>query len=764
MKLKKLLKGIFTTIFSICMAMGIGGLISVAEAKAETAFTEKDVTLQWAIKDNRTVVGDDTNVVFVYVTPKENCGAYYNPIAEGEKTRWILTDYDEATVAAAGSDILSLLEINGTSVRAILNDDTIPTYTAFNGGDGTFDTKSPPVMVVAEGSFNDFGFGLYIHKDYIKSVNDGTLDGFTFTFKNGIVWNTVDGYALKNSDDVVFTYGETTNTFVLESKGEIDVTKKTKIHYWATSTSNGTANPSNTFLINFGQGVNVKPYATSGAYHIYLNDNATKNECDVMSYVQLNGVTLRSIVGDNGKAGSNSWQASTGDGFGLNTFVPVQLKSWDYSDMGLNGFELLVTQEYIDEACGGIENLKITVMEGIAWRNTDNKILTTTQTITYKPTSDAVEPAVNVNKYFEKDLEKVDITDSVTIPSNVQVTENATYWDIYGIMADGNGLFNFTNTWAPFSGERQDNTGKGVQLWLNDNATTNACDLASYIYLNGKSIRAYINAGGYTEKTQHFMGLSLCADGIWGGLRLQVTKEWLTKYNNGTLEGLEITLKTGFEWDNVELKTFYTTGDIAWEYKDGVFSRFVRRTYTVTFDGGEPIEILGGEKLSQNQIPENPIKESTAETEYTFKGWYYTDTDGEEYIFKPDKYPVMTDMELYPKFTSANRKYIVTLLKEDGTVYATQEVAHGATIELQDVPVKEGYTGEWIYQGDGKEPLSMPMQNIVYKVQYTATEHPVDEVPKENGCGAAIVGVPLIGLVTAVCALTIRRKKRNGNV
>lgn len=347
---------------------------------------------------------------------------------------------------------------------------------------------------------------------------------------------------------------------------EVDVTRSTKVHYWSNTVDKGTTNPNYTFLINFGKGINVKPYATSGS-HIYLNDNATKNECDVMSYVQLNGVTLRSVVGANGSSGSSKgWSASTDSGFGLPGFAPIQLKSWNFDgsdDWNLNGFELLITQEYIDEACNGIENLEITVMEGIAWKNTDNQILKTTSTVTYK----MADPTKKGSPSYSLDrvLEKLDITDSVKTISLSETKD--TYYVFYSALSGA--------TWAPYCGASSTNPGKGVQLFLNDNANTNGCDLASYVLIDGVSARTLVQDSSYTQYAQYeisaFKPIVVCADGYWGGLRLQLTKEYVEKHHGGSLEGLEITLKAGFTWDNVEYKTLYTTEDITWKYKDGAF-------------------------------------------------------------------------------------------------------------------------------------------------------------------------------------------------
>ena len=174
--------------------------------------------------------------------------------------------------------------------------------------------------------------------------------------------------------------------------------------------------------------------------------------------------------------------------------------------------------------------------------------------------------------------------------------------------------------------------------------------------------------------------------------------------------------------------------EVEFRYSEGVF----KRVCLITFDGGEVIEALEGERLPQEKVPANPTKASTAEKTYVFKGWYYQYTDGLEYVFETDKFVVLSNMDLRSKFAEENKKYTVMFLNENGETVAMQEVSCGEEICLQDMPKKEHYTGVWVYQGEN-EPSVMPAEDICYKAQYTATTYTVTFY--KNAVGTEVLAV-----------------------
>lgn len=99
-----------------------------------------------------------------------------------------------------------------------------------------------------------------------------------------------------------------------------------------------------------------------------------------------------------------------------------------------------------------------------------------------------------------------------------------------------------------------------------------------------------------------------------------------------------------------------------------------------------------------------PMMDSTVTDDFVFVGW-------DKEITAVEGNAVYTAV-----FDAIPRKYLVTYIA-DGVTIKNQYVAYGLAIELIDVPVKEGYDGEW----DGV-PDTMPAENIVIRAKYIAKE------------------------------------------
>ena len=749
MKTKKLLTGILAGLASVCIALGIGNVNTTQSKAEETTFTEVDVTEDIYVHFWEGSEEKDGYQFLINVYPPDGDGTSYN--INGYSGNGSALYFNE-TPDVNGCDVMKYIQVNGVTIRDVVGESGTAgsqvnggSYTSTNSEFGENGKLAPfRLRTMRFSSMKLNTFDLYISADYIENVVGG-LENLEITVKAGIEWKTMpnkDGVnqLMKTTRDRTFVITENTmspkvgtSTYLSpKTFEEVDITKKVKIHYWANTEANGTENPNYTFLINFGAGINVKPFAQNGT-HFYFNDHASDyaklNGGDLMEYLQINGVTAREVVGADGEGGANNgWAQSTDSGFTVKAFAPIQLKSWNYKEgnLDLNGFELVLTKEFIDKTCGGIDNLEITLEEGFVWKTKSDKALKITQTFTYEAPENAT-PAVNPNKYFDIKLPKVDITDAI---GGLTVSPFEKFYSI-------NGMVSGTETWAPFCGTSTDDPGRGTSMYLNDHANDNGCDLASYILINGVSARSVMGDTSYNDFTtlewtnnKIFKPIVINADGRNGNISIEITKEYLERNNNNTLEGLEITLKTGFEWKNIDNKVLYTTKDITWKYKTDKFE--VKSACTVTFEGYDPIEVLSGDMIPADKIPADPTKESTAEKTFTFKGWYYTDNSGEEFVFKPDQYPVLEDMTLYPVFKEETRKYTVTLLNENGETVSTQEIACGSQIQLQEVPTKAHYTGTWVFQG-GQEPLVMPKEDVTYKAVYTAIEYTVTFYKAETG-------------------------------
>ena len=109
--------------------------------------------------------------------------------------------------------------------------------------------------------------------------------------------------------------------------------------------------------------------------------------------------------------------------------------------------------------------------------------------------------------------------------------------------------------------------------------------------------------------------------------------------------------------------------------------------YDVVIGEAEAVKVAYGAKLEK---PEDPTKEPTADTVYTFDGWYNGDN---KWNFETDT--VTGNVTLVAKFNETVRKYDVVIGEA-----AAIKVAYGAKLEKPEDPTKET-TASTIYAFDG---------------------------------------------------------------
>ena len=577
MKRKTLWTGILAGLASICIALGFGCLGTTQQVIAdETTFTEVDVTNDIRVHYWDGSKEKDGYQFLINVYPTNGDGTSYN--INGYSGNGSALYFNE-TPDVNGCDVMKYIQVNGVTIRDVVGESGTAgsqvnggSYTSTNSEFGENGKLAPfRLRTMRFSSMKLNTFDLYISADYIENVVGG-LENLEITVKAGIEWKTMpnkDGVnqLMKTTRDRTFEMTEermspmaNVDKFLTEKATftEVDMTKSLTIRYWANTESNATENPNYTFLLLLGANVNVKPLVTNGI-HFYYNDHADwgrQNGGDMMEYLQINGVTARDVVGSNGTSGtSNGWAQSTDSGFAVNAFAPIQLKTWNYSGLNFNGFELIMTKEFIDETCGGLANVEITLKEGFTYKNTDYQLLKFTRTYTYEMPAE-----VKTNATFTQKFDKVDITDKMGELSIHSINDGA-YYSINGMTLD-------TELWAPFCQGIQ-----GESMYLNDHATSNGCDLASFIYVNGIETRSVMGDTSYTQNASvnmaKFRPFVVNVDARNNAISLEITKEYLDKNCNGTTEGLLITLKSGFEWKTIEGKILYTTRDLNWKVKDG---------------------------------------------------------------------------------------------------------------------------------------------------------------------------------------------------
>lgn len=134
--------------------------------------------------------------------------------------------------------------------------------------------------------------------------------------------------------------------------------------------------------------------------------------------------------------------------------------------------------------------------------------------------------------------------------------------------------------------------------------------------------------------------------------------------------------------------------------------------YTVTFYDDDGTTVLGVAAVKYNTAATypnaTPVKESTAALTFTFDKWVTT-VDGDE---AADLTAITTNTNVYVKYSSAARQYIVTFCDWDNSVLAEQSVAYGQAATASEVPYREDY------RFDG---WNASFDNIVADTRITAT-------------------------------------------
>nr|MBQ8244702.1 InlB B-repeat-containing protein [Oscillospiraceae bacterium] len=167
--------------------------------------------------------------------------------------------------------------------------------------------------------------------------------------------------------------------------------------------------------------------------------------------------------------------------------------------------------------------------------------------------------------------------------------------------------------------------------------------------------------------------------------------------------------------DEIEIKAdaarFEVTGDATYK---AVFTSTVNK-YTVTWiiDGEETkVEYEYGATPTH----ENPVKESTATTDYTFRNW------------NPEIAMVESDATYTAEFTGTAREYTVIWNVDDKKT--TEQVANGVAIPQPADPVKEHYTfAGWT----PAVPDAMPTEDVTFTATWTPVEYTIQWDTDGNG-------------------------------
>lgn len=529
------------------------------------------------------------------------------------------------------------------------------------------------------------------------------LSGFTWTV-NDTALGTV---TLKTTADRVFAYYkgkflEKLNRVVLDDKVTISV-------------NNFDVGGASDFEMTFGDITEVRAidvmndpngWAKDGSW---VNDNTKgyggndySRGVDLMEYILINGRTAREIVVDNQKGKTNYTGPINASMGGIYGPIGVCVEP--------NGvFRIKILNEYCNYT-----KLRITLKAGLEWRvysatneEFDTALVTEADTTFYYSNGSMVK--------WNNESDYVDLAENITV-NQVNSSEDC---DIYQIHF--NQTFNKEATWM------MDKQIENPALYALQNA----------ISINGKTVRQIneeTDDSDYEYKTivvnwdSHKVPVRVLFDYYENKtlFTVYVHKNYVAENPVDTISLSE------FGWSFYSVN-YALTETVEFKAVEQAGQTIFKQICYVTFGNAEAVSVLEGDKLASEQIPANPTKESTENTDFLFNGWYYTNASGNEMKFEPQYTVVDANYILHAKFTEVARRYTVTYLDESGNVYQTKQVSNGDTIEHIATPEKAHYTGKWTYQGEGTAPAMMPTQDIAFKVAYEATEYKVVFYADANG-------------------------------
>ena len=344
--------------------------------------------------------------------------------------------------------------------------------------------------------------------------------------------------------------------------------------------------------------------------------------CDVMEYIYINGKSARAISNENGT--TKAYGGNEGDTFPFSIggiYAPIDVYT------NTNEFVILVMTDYV-----AATELTVTFKAGFRIKSAENTMLYLSE--------DFVYPYYTVT--FEDTAVKVAPNGKVSAPDftpTKEETESHTY--VFDAWYNGENKWNFDD---PVTGN--------LTLTAEFTAVEKEKFDVTFDPANGETASVVsVYTGSYVKEDQIPAAPQKEAkDG-----KAYVFLYW-------SLDGENAYDFTSSVKEAITLTAVYTSKPL----------------YTVTM-GDETISVVEGGKITK---PADPIKEATAEYEYTFVGWYNGET---EWDFETDT--VMGDLELTAKFTETTRKYTITFVVtgNEAVTFEPVEVEYGTTYDLSNL-------------------------------------------------------------------------------
>ena len=496
------------------------------------------------------------------------------------------------------------------------------------------------------------------------------------------VWQ-IDGKDI--NADTVYSYGRNKTAVAAYYEGT-DISDALTISDWGVV---GEANYTTLVIQNSEKGLlssKLNCWNDNGASNAGANAN-----CDIMDYIYINGRSARAIVTDN-QNGVTNYPTSGSDDYALNlggVYAPVSVETGDYE--GGTIFVRVLT-EYLEKG-----TFKVTVKAGFRFV-TDEETLILTQDVDLKY-------AITYSGYADLATTAFPNT-TLTEPSLIPTLEGA---ESYDWVFDG---------W--FVADKESNPTDVKWDFVNDKVTGALTLAPKFSQVEKAKYDVTFDAANGTQNTvvPVYDGSYVKEDQIPEDPIKAADDDNAYTFWYWSLDGETEYNFTTPVTEAITLTAVYTT----------------QKLYTVTM-GDTTVKVVAGEKVTKPTT--DPAKESTAEFDYTFEGWYNGET---QWDFDTDT--VTSDLELTAKYTETKRKYTVTfnVSGKDGVSFESVEKEYGTTVDLStllDGVDVTGYTYTITVDGvavTSVEVLSDVTVNVTFteKAYYTVTIGGVEQTVEEG--------------------------------
>ena len=631
---------------------------------------------------------------------------------------------DDVVPANNGLDILQYVYLNGESARDLITQNA--TDQKSTAGTTTW-LSNPAAWPIAF----ETGTDCWIRIDKTKFGGD-----FTFTLKAGFSLIRNDGQMIALTDDLTYVYnngvwGKDSYTLTFEGVSEQRKVKPGeaigmlpaipmqdgKIGEWQIDGKTISAETlydygaNKTATIVYYEGVDISDtidmdnwggalgadstYIRVGNWkdadnnlmmstafdNIHWQDHAsTASEnygCDLMEYIYINGKSARAISTENGQTNAYGDEGKT-------TTFPFQLGGV-YAPIDVftsgNEFVILVMNEYFAG-----EELVITLKAGFRMATSDGEMLYLAK--------DFVFPYYVVT--FDGEAQRVMPNETVAEPAAPTKVETESHTYAFDGWYNGEAKWDFsTPVTENLTLTAKFTATEKTKFTVSFHADNGSEDVSVPVYVNACIKAAQIPAN--PEKT---------TDGALTYTFLYWSLDGANAFDFNT----PIT-------ENITLTAVYTTETL----------------YTVTM-GETTQKVIEGGKVVK---PADPTKESTAEFDYTFEGWYNGET---KWDFENDV--VTSDIELTAKYTETKRSYTISfnVTGNDAISFESVVVEYGTVYDLSNL-LDGKDVGDYKYAitVDGEAVTSVTVVSDVTvdvtfmaKAYYTVTIDGVEQTVEEG--------------------------------